>query len=298
MPFEAQAPRQTPALPTAPAGARLMPIVHRSFAKGHRVHAVLAAGFVALASCRSGSPLPTTTQPAPSQSRPQRPANQLPALWGFTAPWDARSDSSVRATTSKLDAVVTGWIQLDSATSLPSLRYADDSTRNRGGAQRLTLVTSWHGERFHPETIRRLGKDAAALALAASRVGALVAAGEYRGIVLDLEDQSPADLPLTVRVASAIADSAKAHGATFAAIALPAADTAGYPTRAFIPALDLVVIMLYDEHWSTSARAPSRHRSGCVARCRNGWPTSGPVVLSPRCQCMAISGAQISPDNP
>jgi hypothetical protein len=115
------------------------------------------------------------------------------------------------------------------------LRYRDDSTRNRGGAQRLTLVTSWHGERFHPETVRRLGTDAAALALAASRVGALVAAGEYSGIVLDLEDQSPADLPLTVRVASAIADSAKAHGATFAAIALPAADTAGYPTRAFTP---------------------------------------------------------------
>jgi spore germination protein YaaH len=236
-----------------------MPIVHRSFAKGYQARAVLAAGFVALASCRSGAPLPTTTQPAPSQSRPGRPANPLrgvSTLWGFTAPCDSRSDSSVRATTGKLDAVVTGWIQLDSTTSLPSLRYRDDSTRNRGGAQRLTLVTSWHGERFHPETVRRLGTDAAALALAASRVGALVAAGEYSGIVLDLEGQSPADLPLTVRVASAIADSAKAHGATFAAIALPAADTAGYPTRAFIPALDLVVIMLYDEHWSTSAPGP------------------------------------------
>ena len=77
-----------------------------------------------------------------------------------------------------------------------------------------------------------------------------------RGVVLDFEDQSPADLPILVRVASAIADSAKAHGAAFAAIALPAADTAGYPTRAFIPALDLVVIMLYDEHWSTSAPGP------------------------------------------
>src|SRR5207237_1799863 len=65
-----------------------------------------------------------------------------------------------------------------------------------------------------------------------------------------------ADLPLTVRVASAIADSARAHGASFAAIALPAADTAAYPTRAFVPALDFVVIMLYDEHWSTSAPGP------------------------------------------
>ena len=178
------------------------------------------------------------------------------SLWGFTAPWDARSDSSLRETRSKLDAVVTGWIQLDSVTSLPSLRYPDDSTRNRRGAQRLTLVTSWHGERFHPETVRRLAGDASALALTASRVGALVAAGDYRGIVLDLEDQSPADVALTVRVASAIADSAKAHGAAYAAIALPAADTAGYPTRAFFPSVDFVVIMLYDEHWSTSAPGP------------------------------------------
>src|SRR6185295_18981311 len=231
-----------------PVGARLMAIVHHTFAKGRRAHAVLAAGFVALASCRSASPLPTTTQPTPSQSRPANPLPGTSFVWGFTAPWDSRSDSSVRATTTKLDAVVTGWIQLDSATSLPWLLNPGDSTRNRGVAQRLTLVTSWHGQRFHPETVRRLGKDAAALAHVASRVGALVAAGEYRGVVLDFEDQSPADLPITVRVATAIADSAKAHGATLAAIALPAADTAGYPARAFIPALDLVVIMLYDEH--------------------------------------------------
>jgi spore germination protein YaaH len=178
------------------------------------------------------------------------------SLWGFTAPWDPRSDSTVRATTTKLDAVVTGWIQLDSVTSLPSMRYPDDSSRNRGGAQRLTLVTSWHGERFHPETVRRLGEDPGALALVAARVGALVAAGDYRGVVLDFEEQSPADLPLTVRVASAIADSAKAHGATLAAIALPAGDTAAYPTRSFIPAVDLAVIMLYDEHWATSPPGP------------------------------------------
>jgi spore germination protein YaaH len=155
---------------------------------------------------------------------------------------------------------VTGWIQLDSVTGEPSLRYPDDSLHGRVNtqrlAQRLTLVTSWHGERFHPETIRRLGADRGALAFAASRVGALVAAGNYRGIVLDFEEQSPADLPITVRVASAIADSAKAHGAAFAAIALPAGDTTAYPTRAFFPAVDLAVIMLYDEHWSTSAPGP------------------------------------------
>jgi spore germination protein YaaH len=225
--------------------------VHRTFAVGFRSHIGLAASFALLASCRTAAPFPA---PSPVPTPTRAPSNS--SLWGFTAPWDPRSDSSVRATSSKLDVVVTGWIQLDSVTGQPSLRYPDDSSRKNGGAQRLTLVTSWHGERFHPETVRRLGADRGALAFTASKVGALVAAGDYRGIVIDVEEQSPADLPLTVRVASAIADSAKAHGATFAAIALPAGDTAAYPTRAFIPALDLAVIMLYDEHWSTSAPGP------------------------------------------
>src|SRR4029078_7925858 len=128
----------------------------------------------------------------------QAPSPRLPALdavWGFTAPWDARSDTSVRSNASKLDVVVTGWIQLDSVTGQPSLRYPDDASTTNGG-QRFALVTSWHGARFHPEMLRRLAEDRGALALAASRVGALVGERGYRGIVLDFEDQSPADLPL------------------------------------------------------------------------------------------------------
>ena len=211
------------------------------------------------AACRVAPTLPISTQPVPVAVGTGQPAAQrlppLEAIWGFTAPWDTRSDTSVRANSSKLDAIVTGWIQLDSVTAVPSLRYPDDASRTATG-QRFALVTSWHGARFHPEMIRRLASDAGALALAASRVGALVADKGYRGVVLDFEEQSPADLALTIRVASAIGDSAKAHGAALTAIALPAADTAGYPTRAFIPALDFVVVMLYDEHWSTSAPGP------------------------------------------
>ena len=226
---------------------------------GLRSRATVTVSLFVLASC---GPVAPTTAPTPDrgQEAAARPATRrggaISSVWGFTAPWDPRSDSSVRSSSTKLDAVVTGWIQLDSVTSVPSLLYADDSAKFPPSVQRLTLVTSWHGQRFHPETIRRLADDQGALALAASRVGALVADGRYRGIVLDLEEQSAADLPLTVRVASAIADSAKAHGATFTAIALPAGDTAAYPTRSFVPIVDFIVVMLYDEHWATSAPGP------------------------------------------
>ena len=210
--------------------------------------------FVA-AGCRSAAPL---TPPTPTPSGPISAARNLPPLasvWGFTAPWDARSDSSVAASSSKLDAAITGWIQLDSVTALPTLLYPD-STRGLSRAERFALITSWHGDRFHPETIRKLGADRGALALASARIGAMVAEQGYRGVVVDFESQSAADVDVTVAVARAIADSAKHHGATTTSIALPATDTSAYPTRAFLSAVDYAIIMLYDEHWSTSAPGP------------------------------------------
>jgi spore germination protein YaaH len=116
----------------------------------------------------------------------------------------------------------------------------------------MALVSSWQGHRFHPEMIRRLAADRNTLALTASRIAAIAAAQQYRGIVIDVEDQSREDLPLTLRLIGAIGDSAKRHGATTIAVALPAADTAAYPTRAFLPHVDFVMIMLVDEHRATS----------------------------------------------
>ncbi|MGH7449140.1 MAG: hypothetical protein ACREK1_10920, partial [Longimicrobiales bacterium] len=52
---------------------------------------------------------------------------QRPQFWGFTGPWDPRSDSSVSANGAKLDAVISGWITIDSATGQPLLpsQYPD-----------------------------------------------------------------------------------------------------------------------------------------------------------------------------
>jgi spore germination protein YaaH len=227
--------------------------VLRLFDMHRTTRAGVALTLSTLAACRGAGPL-ATPSPAPSSVARNLPA--LASVWGFSAPWDPRSDSSVHRAASKVDAAVTGWIQLDSVTALPTLLYPDDSTRNLQHADRYTLITSWHGDRFHPETIRKLGRDRGALAVASARIGAIVAAQGYSGVVLEFEAQSPADVDMVVGVARAIADSAKRHGAGTTSIALPATDTAAYPTRAFLSAVDFAVVMLYDEHWSTSAPGP------------------------------------------
>lgn len=182
------------------------------------------------------------------------PARAPLAVWAFTAPWDARSDSSLLANAARLNTAVTGWIQLDSVTAAPFTAYPD-GVRLPAGVRRFALVTSWHGQRFHPETVRRLDADTA-IARTASALSGLLQRGGYRGVVLDLEGGSPQDVPLVARVIRALGDSARAHGVATIAIAVPAADTTAYPARAFIPAADLIVAMLYDEHWATSAPGP------------------------------------------
>jgi len=175
--------------------------------------------------------------------------------WAFTAPWDARSDSSVRAHRSALAAIVSGWIQLDSATGEPALPYRDAVPRI-GSALRFALLTSYQHDRFHADLIRRLAADSVALRRTAASVAARLSGNTYDGLIIDFEGQSPADLAGLVHVVRTIADSARMQGVRTVGMAIPATDTAGYPLRAFAGAVDRFVVMLYDEHWSTSAPGP------------------------------------------
>ena len=183
------------------------------------------------------------------------------AWWAFTAPWDARSATSLRSHSAALDVAVTGWIALDSLTGRPALLFAD-TVPVAEGVRRFALVTSWMGDRFHPDLVRRLAVDTAALAAAANGVRALVG-GEgvangvrYQGVVLDLEGLAPADLPALTLVTSTLARAARAGGARTVAVAVPALDTAGYPVAPLLADADVALVMLYDEHWANSDPGP------------------------------------------
>ena len=116
------------------------------------------------------------------------PASDAPVeRWGFTAPWDPRSAASVRAHASALDAVVVGWIPLDTLSAAPFELYADaESPSAPPAVRRMAIVTSFVGTAFHPETIRRLALDSLALRRSASAVGDRARRSGYRGLVLDM----------------------------------------------------------------------------------------------------------------
>jgi spore germination protein YaaH len=174
--------------------------------------------------------------------------------WGFAAPWDPRSAESIAEHSDKLSVLVSGWIAFDTVTFRPEAVYADTSRSE--AASRFALVTTYQGSGFHPDILRGLAGDPRALAAAASAVGELVEGGGYTGVVLDLEGLTSRDLGVLMEATRAFADSARAHGASTIVSAVPAADTAAYPSALLLSSVSFIMPMLYDEHWSGSAPGP------------------------------------------
>jgi len=183
---------------------------------------------------------------------PAPPAADPVQRWGFTAPWDPRSAVSVAEHGRELDAIVSGWITLDSLTGAPSSAYVDSTGRRGEAFRRMALVTTYTGSRFHPELVRRLTLDSLALARSASAVTEWALRFGYRGLVLDFEGMTGADSSATRTVVSAMSRSARNAGIGPIVVAVPASDTAGYSARLFDESADLLLVMLYDEHWTTS----------------------------------------------
>ena len=178
-------------------------------------------------------------------------------VWAFTVPWEARSSAIAREHAVQLDAVVSGWIQLDSLTGAPFAEFRDTLARAKPSGMRLMgIVTNAVAGRFHADGVRQLGADPTALAHAAGDVARRLTSGGYRGVVIDLEGFAAADRDVATAVVRAIADSARRRGVSPVAVAVPAVDTTIFRGRDLVPSADFLLVMLYDQHWTTSAPGP------------------------------------------
>jgi spore germination protein YaaH len=174
---------------------------------------------------------------------------RAPEFWAFAAPGDPAGAASAARNRGRLDALVSGWMYLDSATGAPTEAFPDTVGRPlRGDDRRLLLVTSWHGNRFHQTPIRGLAAEPARLGAAARIIATAAAAGSYDGLVLDFESLEPGDAGALLTVVRALRDSARRRGVEGVTLAVPVGDTAAYPGRALVGVADRLLVMLYDQH--------------------------------------------------
>ena len=123
------------------------------------------------------------------------------------------------------------------------------------GSSRVAVVTTYQGSRYHPETIRALAEDPAAVAAFASRV-ASGAARSGNGMFVDFQGDTPDDLKGSAAMWRAIADSARARNVSPVGVIVPPGDTIGYPTAVLARTFDLLVVRLHGEHRAGTAPGP------------------------------------------
>lgn len=166
--------------------------------------------------------------------------------WAFSDPSDA---GPTRAIAAKRDISValTGWIVIDSATYRPVRPYTDTASLPAGTA-RLAFVTTYQGGRHRPETIRGLTTDREGMRHGASLIIAEAVRSGYTGLVLDFAGMTARDLDALLSLSGVITDSAHAHNIRPVVIAVPAADTSGYPGRPLASVSDLLLVLSYDQH--------------------------------------------------
>jgi spore germination protein YaaH len=177
----------------------------------------------------------------------------LTETWAFATPHSARSDSAVQMHAPQLAMIVTAWTTLDSATGQPS-SLLEAGAQPPTSVQRAAVISTFSRDAYRPEPVRLLARDSNALARAAQASARLLSSAGIGTAILDFDGQSRADLPAVVRVLHAFSDSL-ARAGVVPVIALPAADTAAYPTQPFLFA-NTILLKFYDPGRLTAEPRP------------------------------------------
>lgn len=173
------------------------------------------------------------------------PGREPPPATVWILPSTIRTPGSARSVPAEIAAFQGSLIVIDSSTLSPVLSLAQPDAS--AGASRISVVTTFQGNRYHPEGIRALTEDAAASAAFASRVASAVAQGG-NVMFVDFQGSTPDELSANTSILRTIGDSARAHGVAPIGVIVPPGDTIGYPTAILARTFDLIVARLNGEH--------------------------------------------------
>jgi Predicted glycosyl hydrolase len=166
-------------------------------------------------------------------------------------------DEGVAAAGSAVPPGIAGFvgplIVVDSETLAPRQGWAGEDAPP--GTSRVSLVTTYQGSRYHPESVRALTEDSVAATQFAGALSRMTAATS-NGLFIDFQGTTPDEINHTAAFLRSIADSARALNLAPIGVIVPPGDTVSYPTASLARTADLIVLRLAGEHRSGTAPGP------------------------------------------
>ncbi|WP_295389862.1 glycosyltransferase [uncultured Thiodictyon sp.] len=184
-----------------------------------------------------------------------------PLAIGFFVNWDDTSTLSLKENLSNLDMVIGEWLHLKEADG--TLRENDPERTaaatayiraHRPEVAIVPLINNWSGTEWEGTKLGRMLGDPKARARVVAQVLSFVQGHGYAGISVDFENLPAKSHAGYYSLLAEFSSAFKPQGLTVS-VNVPASD-ASFDYKKIAASVDLVILMAYDEHWSTGAPGP------------------------------------------
>lgn len=191
------------------------------------------------------------------------PLRRASEVWWIDFP----ADANVGRAATTLESPVR-WLALDSVTFRPSWLSSAESgaarerslplplRRTSPQTQTVSIVTVSQSAARRPEIFRAVTDNAAILSATAGLIASQLDTARTESAILDVAGIGADDLPALVTLLRTVSDSLRDHGILTIAVAIPAADTLGYPSRPIARVAELIVVQLQEEHRAGTPAGP------------------------------------------
>jgi cellulose synthase/poly-beta-1,6-N-acetylglucosamine synthase-like glycosyltransferase/peptidoglycan/xylan/chitin deacetylase (PgdA/CDA1 family)/spore germination protein YaaH len=182
-----------------------------------------------------------------------------PVAVGFYVNWDYSSFTSLKQNIDKLDWMVPEWVRLSGDTANPLVLDIDDKAMDLIHQQRpdlpiLPLVQNYKNEQWNTDVlVKSVSSEEQRQKLIASLLD-LIAKNNFGGLTIDIEEV-PASSQTNLFIFVSELHQALQERHLILAQAVPF-DNPDWNYTAFASVTDYLMLMGYDEHWSTGEAGP------------------------------------------
>ncbi len=180
---------------------------------------------------------------------------------GFFVNWDDSSMSSLKHNLDSLDMVIPEWLHLEDANGSVREDDPDRQTQVTGYIRMrhpdfpiMPLVNNWNGKEWEGDKLSRMLADPGARKRTIEQLAAYVERQRFAGISIDFENIPAKSQPNFQRFLAELYAVLHAKG-LLVSVNVPASDPA-YNYGNLARSVDYLIIMAYDEHWSSGAPGP------------------------------------------
>lgn len=172
-------------------------------------------------------------------------------IFAFYVSWDENSKISLKKNINKIDVVIPEWFHLNGDMTISSNKQIEiDTFIQKSGVKEMPLINNYINSDWDGKVVHNMISSKEKRTKFINEMSALVKSGGYYGINIDFENISSNDKSAYTEFMKELCSSFHNSG-YFVSVDLPPESSETFDYEAISGYSDYLIIMLYDEHYST-----------------------------------------------